>query len=237
MKYRTAPAARHPRNRLRRSCRERPFAHRDLAPSRHRLYAMAMLDAPVRRLFASPLDPLAVGMARVGIRASTITIVGFMMGLGGVGLILTEQYATALFFLALNRVCDILDGMLARVRGPTAIGGFLDATLDTLVYAMIPFAFALARQQDALAATFLLVGFVVAAVPVLATRVFSPQRSWDDDFVLCGHTENFFVVVLLCLAERWTFTPLAYLYGSLCFLSCGISILTALGKLRISAKL
>jgi phosphatidylserine synthase len=197
---------------------------------------MPMLDAPVRRLFASPLDPLAAGMTRIGIRATTVTLVGFLMGLGGVAFLVVEEYASALFFLALNRVCDILDGMLARVRGPTAIGGFLDATLDFLVYAMIPFAFALARQQDALAATFLLLGFVVAGVPVLAGRIFSPQRRWDDDFVLCGHTENFVLVVLICLAERWTFTPLAYFYGSLCFLSCGISIVSAMVKLRNAAR-
>lgn len=197
---------------------------------------MAMLDAPVRRIFASPLDRLAVGMARIGIRASTITLLGFLLGLGAVAFIVVEQYATALLLLALNRACDILDGMLARVRGPTAIGGFLDATLDLLVYAMIPFAFALARQQDAVAATFLLLGFIVAAVPVLTTRIFSPQRSWDEDFVLCGHTENFILVILLCVAERWTFTPLAYFYGSLCFLSCGISIVSAMAKLRTSAQ-
>lgn len=197
---------------------------------------MVMLDAPVRKIFASPLDPLAVAMTRAGIRASTITLVGFMMGLGAIAFIITEQYASALFFLALNRVCDILDGMIARVKGPTAIGGFLDATLDLLIFAMIPFAFAMARQQDALAATFLLLGFVVAAVPVLAVRIFSPQRSWGEDFVLCGHTENFVLVVLLCVAERWTFTPLAYLYGSLCFLSCGISIVSAMVKLRTAAQ-
>lgn len=195
-----------------------------------------MLDAPVRRLIASPLDPLAAGMVRVGIRATTITLTGFLFGLGGIAFLVTEQYATALVLLGLNRLCDILDGMLARVTGPTAIGGFLDATLDLLVYAMIPFAFALARQQDGLAATFLLVGFVVAAVPVLAARAHTPQRSWDDEFVLCGHTENFFVVVLICLAERWTFTPLAYVYGSLCFLSCGISVISALSRLRTASK-
>ena len=195
-----------------------------------------MLDAPVRRLISSPLDPLAAGMVGLGIRATTITLVGFMMGLGGIAFIVNEQYAAALFFLALNRVCDILDGMLARVKGPTAIGGFLDATLDLTIYAMIPFAFALIRQQDAIAATFLLAGFMVAAVPVLATRIFSPQSSWDEDFVLCGHTENFVLVVLLCIAERWTFTPLAYFYGSLCFLSCGISIVSAMAKLRTAAR-
>ena len=197
---------------------------------------MIMLDAPVRKIFASPLDPLAVAMTRAGIRATTITLVGFLMGLGAVAFIVTEQYPGALFFLALNRVCDILDGMLARVKGPTAIGGFLDATLDLLIFAMIPFAFALARQQDALAATFLLLGFVVAAVPVLAVRIYSPQRGWDDDFVLCGHTENFVLIILLCVAERWTFTPLAYFYGSLCFLSCGISIVSAMVKLRTATR-
>lgn len=175
-------------------------------------------------------------MVGLGIRATTITLFGFLMGLSGIMLLITEQYAAALFFLALNRLCDILDGMLARVKGPTAVGGFLDATLDLLIYAMIPFALALARQQDALAATFLLMGFVVAAVPVLASRIFSPQRNWDDDFVLCGHTENFVVVILLCVAERWTFTPLAYLYGSLCFLSCGISIISAMVKLRTASR-
>src|SRR5262245_22111212 len=120
---------------------------------------MPMLDAPVRRLIASPLDPLAAGMAGLGIRATTVTLVGFLFGLAGVAFLITEQFAGALFFLALNRLCDVLDGMLARVKGPTAVGGFLDATLDLIIYAMIPFAFALARQQDALAATFLLVGF------------------------------------------------------------------------------
>jgi phosphatidylglycerophosphate synthase len=195
-----------------------------------------MLDAPVRRLFASPLDRLAAGMAGIGVGATTMTLVGFLMGLGAVALMVTEQYAGAIFLLAINRLCDILDGELARVHGPTAIGGFLDSTLDVLIYALIPFAFALTRQQDALAATFLLVGFIVAAVPVLATRIFSPKKSWDDDFVLCGHTENFFVVVLICLSERWMFTPLAYLYGSLCFLSCGVSIISAMAKLRTAAK-
>ena len=195
-----------------------------------------MLDAPVRRLIASPLDPLAAGMAGLGINATTITLVGFMMGLGGIAFLITEEYATALVFLALNRLCDILDGMLARVKGPTAIGGFLDATLDLLIYAMIPFAFALVRQQNALAAAFLLMGFVVAAVPVLASRIFSPQRSWDEDFVLCGHTENFVLVILLCIVDRSYFTPLAYFYGSLCFLSCGISIVSTMVKLRTAAR-
>jgi len=193
-----------------------------------------MLDAQVRRLLASPVDRLAGGMARVGINANTITIFGFLMGLGAVGFIADAQYGKAVFFLALNRFADILDGILARVKGQTPLGGFLDASLDLIVYALIPLAFGFARQQDALAAMFLLAGLMVAATPPLAFRIFS--RRTGDDFVLCGHSETFIAVSVMCLAERWTFTPLAYLYGGLCFLSCAISIVYGVFKLRSASR-
>jgi phosphatidylglycerophosphate synthase len=193
-----------------------------------------MLDAAVRRLLASPVDRLAGSMTRVGINPNTITIFGFLMGLGAAFFIADQQYAKGVFFLALNRFADILDGILARTKGQTALGGFLDAALDLLVYAVIPLAFALARQQDALAAMFLLVGVVVAAIPVLAFRAVAQKP--DELLVICGHSETFIALTLMCLAERWAFTPLAYFYGSLCFLSSAVSIVSAIVKLRAARR-
>ena len=193
-----------------------------------------MLDAAVRRLLASPVDRLAGSMARVGINPNTITVFGFLMGLGAAGFIADQQYAKGVFFLALNRFADILDGILARTKGHTALGGFLDAALDLLVYAVLPLGFALARQQDALAAMFLLVGMMVAAIPALAFRAFA-QKS-DALLVICGHSETFIALSLMCLAERWVFTPLAYFYGTLCFFSCGVSIISAVSKLRAAGR-
>lgn len=193
-----------------------------------------MLDGAVRRLLASPVDRLAGSMARIGIGPNTITVFGFCMGMAAAAFVADAQYAKAVFFLALNRFADILDGILARIKGQTPLGGFLDATLDLLVYAAIPLGFALARQQDALAAMFLLVGMMVAAIPPLAFRGFSQQR--DDIFVLCGHSEAFISLTLMCLAARWAFTPLAYLYGALCFFSCSLSIASAIAKLRASRR-
>jgi phosphatidylglycerophosphate synthase len=44
----------------------------------------------------------------------------------------------------LNRLFDGLDGALARRRGLTDAGGFLDISLDFLFYALVPFGFMLA---------------------------------------------------------------------------------------------
>jgi len=189
-----------------------------------------MLDAPVRRLLASPVNRMTANMSRVGISPNTITIAGFFMGIAATFFVASAQYPQAVLFLALNRFADIVDGILARSRGQTPVGGFLDASLDLLVYAVVPLGFALARQQDALASMFLVVGLMMAAIPPLAYRVFAQRK--DDLFVLCGHSEAFIALSLMCLAERAVFTPLAYLYAGLCFFSCSLSIASAINKLR-----
>src|SRR4051794_3375551 len=117
---------------------------------------LSMIDARIRQMVAMPLDPVADGLARLGGGANALTAVGFAMGLVAAALIADESFLMAIVFLALNRLADVLDGMVARRVGTTPIGGFLDASLDLVVYAAIPFGFALAHQQDALAASFLL---------------------------------------------------------------------------------
>jgi hypothetical protein len=49
-----------------------------------------------------------------------------------------------LALLLASRLCDGLDGALARLTRPTDRGAFLDITLDFLFYASVPLAFALA---------------------------------------------------------------------------------------------
>ena len=62
--------------------------------------------------------------------------------------------------LLLNRLLDGLDGAVARAAGSTDLGGFLDITMDFLVYSAIPFAFVLKDPGNALAAAFLIFSFV-----------------------------------------------------------------------------
>jgi phosphatidylglycerophosphate synthase len=196
-----------------------------------------MLDAPIRRIITSPLDPLADGLARTGIPANALTIGGFAMGLVAAALVADEAFLPGVIFLALNRLADVLDGMVARRTGTTPLGAFLDTSLDLFVYAAIPFAFALAHEQDALAATFLLMGLMIAAIPGITARAFVRNGDKQRVLSLCGHSETFVAFVMMCAAPRWMFSLLAYFFGMLCFISAGVTIASAITQYRAAQEL
>jgi phosphatidylglycerophosphate synthase len=198
-----------------------------------------MLDATIRRIAASPLERLAYGVALSGINANVLTLFGFLMGVAAAVLIAGEQFRLAVVFLALNRLADVLDGMVARRSGATAVGAFLDASLDLFVYAAIPFGFGLAHQQDALAAAFLLMGLMVAVTPALAGRALVARTGGAPpvhSFALIGHSETFIAFVVMCLSPRWTFSPLAYFFGMLCIMSGAMRVISTVINLRAHAK-
>ena len=208
----------------------------DLIAFANGLNAMAMLDARIKQIVTSPLDPLADGLARIGGGANALTVVGFAMGLVAAALIADESFLMGIAFLTLNRLADVLDGMVARRMGTTPIGGFLDASLDLFVYAAVPFAFALAHQQDALAACFLLMGLMVSAIPGLVGRAFMPEQAKRRVLTLCGHSETFIAFALMCVTPRWMFSLLAYFYGALCFFSAAVSFASVVVQIRATEK-
>ena len=103
-----------------------------------------MLDARLRRLIDPPLDRVSAPLAAHGLSANAATVAGFLIGLGAALAIAGRAYLLGLGLLLLNRLLDGLDGALARRQGLTDLGGFLDIVLDFLIYAAVPFAFALA---------------------------------------------------------------------------------------------
>jgi len=79
------------------------------------------------------LAPAARGLHALGIRANTVTVLGFFLTVVGAALLATAQPAPALVVLLLGTLCDTLDGQLARAAGGgTRFGAFLDSTLDRL---------------------------------------------------------------------------------------------------------
>jgi phosphatidylglycerophosphate synthase len=193
-----------------------------------------MLDQGFKRIVQPPLDSVGAALARVHISANVVTILGFGCGLGAAAAIADERNDIGFALFVVNRLADLVDGAIARRRGVTPLGAFLDASLDFIVYAAIPFGFALAYPQNALAAAFLLFGLMVSAAPTLAFRAFSqsPMRG----FSLCEHSETFIAFALMCLAPRWMFTVLAYFYGTLCLVSGGVRIVSAMATFPAPAK-
>ncbi|HEX5079506.1 MAG TPA: CDP-alcohol phosphatidyltransferase family protein, partial [Geminicoccaceae bacterium] len=136
-----------------------------------------MLDARLRRLVDPALDRLCRPLAARGLPADAVTIAGFAIGVGAAAAIAAQAYLLGLGLLLLNRLFDGLDGAVARQRGLTDRGGFLDIVLDFLVYAAVPFAFALAEPAtNALPAAFLVFSFVGSGTSFLAFAIMAAKR-------------------------------------------------------------
>ncbi len=187
-----------------------------------------MFDAALRRLIDPPLDAAARRLGAAPIGADTVTLAGFAVGLLAVPLIAGELYAAGLAAVLLNRVADGLDGALARQRGPTDRGGFLDIVCDFLFYAAVPFAFALARPENAVAAAFLIFSFVGSGASFLAYAILAAKRGMRSEargrkafYHLGGLTEGgetIAVFIAFCLFPA-AFPWLAWGFGALCWLT------------------
>jgi phosphatidylglycerophosphate synthase len=201
-----------------------------------------MLDARLRRLIDPPLDRLSRPLAGLGLSANGATLVGFGLGLAAMAAIAAQAYATGLALLLLNRLFDGLDGALARQRGVSDLGGFLDIVLDFIVYSGVPFAFALADPAaNGLAAAFLIFSFTGTGASFLAFAIMAAKRGLATElrgrkslYYLGGLTEGsetIFAFVLACLLPAW-FAPIAWLFGALCWLTTLTRITVAWQTLR-----
>lgn len=100
-----------------------------------------MFDSHFRSVLQAPLDLAARALDRPPITPDRITMVGLFLGLGSAGAAALTSWGVALLLWWASRLCDGLDGPLARRRraarsqpSPSQAGGFLDITADFVVY-------------------------------------------------------------------------------------------------------
>ncbi len=201
-----------------------------------------MLDAHLRPWIDPPLERLAGECVRYGIPADAVTFGGFLIGAAGGVLVARGCYVSGLALFLLNRLLDGLDGAVARRRGITDFGGFLDIVLDFLIYAGLVFAFALADPPaNALAAAFLLFAFMGTGSSFLAFAIMAARRRLETRrrgvkslYYLGGlteGTETILFFVICCLAPG-AFPVLAVIFGGMCWLTTGARIAFAWRMLR-----
>ncbi len=89
-----------------------------------------MLDRHMLALQNRILDGPAARLARLGVPADAVTIIGFSVGLASAAFLWAQAYGPALACILLNRLLDGPDGAIARAVGPTDRGAFLDIALD-----------------------------------------------------------------------------------------------------------
>lgn len=196
-----------------------------------------MIDAALRRLIDRPLDRAGGFLSRRGVSANAMTIAGFAIGMLAVPALALQAYGAALAFILLNRLSDGLDGAIARRRGATDFGGYLDIVLDFIFYAAVALGFALADPAaNALAACFLIFSFMGTGSSFLAYAVMAAKRGHISAargpkslYYLGGLTEGAETIALfvaICLWPGW-FPALAWGFGALCWITTAGRILAA----------
>ena len=193
-----------------------------------------MLDRLAVRLLHTPVTAAAAVLARAGIGANSITLLGFAIGLGAAACIANGVYMSGAALILLSRCCDALDGAVARQTRASDAGGFLDIALDFLFYASIPLAFALAQPAtNALPAAVLLTAFMGTSSSFLAFAALAAKRGMDNTdypdksiYFLGGlteATETLAVFFAMCLWPRY-FAGLAYGFAALCAITTATRI-------------
>lgn len=138
-----------------------------------------MLDRHLHPRIKPLLHQCVRVLDKPGITPDGLTLVGFAIGVLALPFLALGWYLAALVVILLNRLLDGLDGALARRRGLTDAGGFLDISLDFLFYALVPFGFILAApEQNARQAAGCCLRLSVRAA------VFSPLLHWQRNIRL-----------------------------------------------------
>ena len=194
----------------------------------------------MRPLIDPPLGWLGLRLARTGVHPDAVTLAGLVSGVLAALAIAAGLFLAGLALLLLSRFADGLDGAVARARGVSDFGGYLDIVADCVFYAAIPLAFVwLDPATNGLVGAFLIASFYVNGASFLGFAVLAEKRQMQTDLHgvkslyysagLMEGTETIAFFVLICLFPA-AFVPLAAVFAALC-------LYTAVARVLLARKL
>ena len=187
-----------------------------------------MFDAQIRPLMDRLLNPVGRSLAARGVMANHVTVIGVLFGLAATVSVAFQLFDIAFWLILLNRVADGLDGAVARASVTTDFGGYLDIVCDFVFYSAIPFAFAVALPENALASAFLIFSFIGTASSFLAFAILAEKHNISTEirgkkafYYLGGLTEGGETILLLLAMVIWPsyFIFMAFGFGLLCWVT------------------
>lgn len=198
-----------------------------------------MLDHRMRPLLQPVWEPLAGQLARRGVPAAALTVLGLVLGFGAAGAAAVRWWALALVLWLVSRVADGLDGPVARAgRGASDRGGFLDVVADFTVYGAFVVGCAIGQPDARLAVLVLLLTYYVNGTALLAFSSVVERRrhttGLEDDrsFVfargLAEGTETIVVHALL-VAFPAAMTAIAWTFA-------GVVAVTIVQRVRLAVR-
>ena len=179
-----------------------------------------VLDSTLRAHLGPALDGLGRRIAGWGVSANLMTLVGFVLGAGACLAAATARWQAALLLWIANRIFDGLDGPVARARGTSDRGGFMDIVADFTVYGGFVAGVGIAREEARVACLVLLLTYYVSGTAFLAlssiaerTKIYlGDERSLRFLGGLAESTETFIAYVLFCFFPDQA-QPIAWVFA------------------------
>jgi phosphatidylglycerophosphate synthase len=185
-----------------------------------------MLDQYVRPIIDPPLNHIGHRLARAGLSANAVTLIGLGLGVAGALAITAGFFGWALVLMLASRLADGLDGAVARATRMTDFGGFFDIVADFIFYAAYPLAFILTDPaQNGVVGGALLAAFYINAASFLGYAILAAKhnlsteargrKSWYHSSGLLEGTETITFFTALCLFPAY-FVPMSWVFAGLC---------------------
>ena len=199
-----------------------------------------MLDGMMRGVIDAPLDSGGRWLARRGASANAVTLAGLALGLLSAGLVAVgwTGFLVAVLLLA-SRLADGLDGAVARARGKSDFGGYLDITCDFAFYGAVPMAFViLDPAANGAAGAFLLASFYLNGASFLGYAILAAKRGMETTsrgekslYFTAGLLEGTETILFFLAIVLWpaVFVPAAWVFGALC-------VVTATARVMLAAR-
>jgi phosphatidylglycerophosphate synthase len=197
-----------------------------------------MLDGLMRGVINAPLDESGRWLAARGASANGVTLAGLTFGLFAAALVGFgwSGVGVALVLLA-SRLADGLDGAVARARGKTDFGGYLDIVCDFAFYGAIPLGFVLRDPAaNGVVGAFLLFSFYVNAATFLGFAILAEKRGLQTRsrgekslYFTAGLMEGTETILCFLLLVLWPglFVPVAWIFGGLCLVTAAARVILA----------
>jgi phosphatidylglycerophosphate synthase len=202
-----------------------------------------MFDGTMREAMDAPLNQSGRWLAARGVSANAVTLTGLGLGLISAGMIWAgwSGPAAALVLLA-SRLADGLDGAVARARGKTDFGGYLDIVCDFAFYGAVPLAFVLLDPgANGVAGAFLLFSFYVNAATFLGYAILAEKHGLESRsrgekslYFTAGLMEGTETILAFVALALWPglFPSLAWVFGVLCLVTAGARVILAARTFR-----
>ena len=184
-----------------------------------------MIDQYFIKIFKPLLELVASPFYKFGVNANYISLFGLSMSFLSFYLILEGLNNIALFVFLLGRILDGVDGIIANKTRITEFGGFIDIVFDLISYSLVPLAFILKDNSNAIFGSILLATFFGTSSAFFGIAIFennrfikrNPKKSfYHVGGFMGGAITIFFLSLMFLFPEK--FNLIASIFSVLCIL-------------------